>query len=134
MFRNFIYFFLSSKEDLPCDLCEQLVGHLRDLLVANTTEDEFKKVLEGLCKQTNSFKDECLSIVEEYYPVIYTFLVSELNSTSVCIFAGICPQQGLEVNMVGRLYSITKYININRYSVIFCYYCNAGMPKRIGVI
>lgn len=72
-----------------------MVGHLRDLLVANTTEDEFQKVLEGLCKQTNSFKDECLSIVQEYYGVIYGFLVSELNSTAVCTLAGICPQQGL---------------------------------------
>ena len=48
-------------DDLPCKLCEQLVGHLRDLLVANTTKNEFKEVLEGLCKQTKSFAPEvCL--------------------------------------------------------------------------
>lgn len=45
-------------DDLPCKLCEQLVGHLKDLLVANTTEIEFKEVLQGLCKQTGSFADE----------------------------------------------------------------------------
>lgn len=66
--------------------------HLSDLLVANTTEDEFKKVLEGLCNQTKSFKDECLSLVEEYYGLIYSFLVSELNGTYVCSLVGICPQ------------------------------------------
>lgn len=49
-------------DDLPCKLCEQLVGHLRDLLVANTTEMEFKLVLLGLCKETKSFADEVRSI------------------------------------------------------------------------
>lgn len=45
-------------DDLPCKLCEQLVGHLKDLLVANTTEAEFHLVLQGLCKQTKSFATE----------------------------------------------------------------------------
>ena len=46
------------EDDLPCKLCEQLVGHLKDLLVANTTEIEFKEILLGICKQTKSFADE----------------------------------------------------------------------------
>lgn len=64
---------------------------MRDVLIANTTEDEFKAVLKGICKQTKSFQNECLSIVEEYYPVIYKFLVDELNSTAVCGMIGLCP-------------------------------------------
>lgn len=54
-------------DDLPCKLCEQLVGHLRDLLVANTTEIEFKQVLLGLCKQTKSFTDEVCNLHERDY-------------------------------------------------------------------
>lgn len=83
--------FYREKDDLPCELCEQLVNHLRDLLVANTTEKEFEKVLLGLCKQTKSFKSECTSIVDEYYPVIYNFLLKELNASYVCGMVGICP-------------------------------------------
>lgn len=79
-----------KDDDLPCELCKQLVGHLRELLIANTTESEFKTVLQGLCKQTNKFKEECLSIVEEYYTVIYDFFVSQLNSSEICEMAGIC--------------------------------------------
>ena len=48
------------NDELPCMLCKQLVGHLKDLLVANTTETEFKEVLKGLCKQTKSFSTEVL--------------------------------------------------------------------------
>ncbi|XP_057325757.1 prosaposin [Microplitis mediator] len=81
-------------DDLPCKLCEQLVGHLKDLLVANTTEIEFKEVLEGFCKQTKSFASECISIVDQYYPEIYEYLVNGLKSNTVCEMAGICPAPG----------------------------------------
>ncbi|XP_012523993.1 prosaposin [Monomorium pharaonis] len=79
------------QDDLPCKLCQQLVGHLKDLLVANTTELEFKEVLLGLCKQTKSFADECKAIVEEYYSQIYEYLTHGLNSNVVCQISGICP-------------------------------------------
>ncbi|CAB0040365.1 unnamed protein product [Trichogramma brassicae] len=78
-------------DDLPCKLCEQLVVHLRDLLVANTTEAEFEKVLEGLCGQTKSFSSECKAIVDEYYPVIYSYLTKSLNGNLICQMGGICP-------------------------------------------
>ncbi|XP_022910966.2 prosaposin [Onthophagus taurus] len=80
-----------EKDDLPCELCQQLVTHLRDLLVANTTEEEFKRVLVGLCKQTGQFTDECLNLVDEYYPIIYQTLVENLNGTAACALIGICP-------------------------------------------
>ncbi|XP_046741352.1 prosaposin isoform X2 [Diprion similis] len=79
------------SDELPCKLCEQLVAHLRDLLVANTTELEFQKVLEGLCKQTKSFSFECTAIVDEYYPQIYSYLTNELDGTSICQIIGVCP-------------------------------------------
>ncbi|XP_017796230.1 PREDICTED: prosaposin [Habropoda laboriosa] len=46
------------NDDLPCKLCEQLVEHLRDILITNTTESEFEQVLKGLCKETKSFASE----------------------------------------------------------------------------
>ncbi|XP_043251001.1 uncharacterized protein LOC122396524 isoform X5 [Colletes gigas] len=82
------------NDDLPCKLCEQLVGHLRDLLVANTTEVEFRLVLDGLCKQTKSFRSECTSIVDEYYPEIYSYLTKNLNTYAVCQMSGLCPVPG----------------------------------------
>lgn len=87
--------FVKNKEagdDLPCELCEQLVKHLRDMLVANTTELEFKQVLEGLCKQTKNFKNECASLVEQYYPIIYETLVNNLDANGACFMIGVCPK------------------------------------------
>lgn len=95
---HFNDFFVRSGDDLPCELCEQLVQHLRELLIANTTEMEFKQVLQGLCKQTKSFKDQCLDLVDEYYSVAYNFLLSELNSTVACGIIGICPANVKVIN------------------------------------
>lgn len=78
-------------DDLPCKLCQQLVGHLKDLLVANTTETEFKEVLEGFCKQTKSFKDEvCIYLIikkDKYFQLFnyYFFLHYLLNTLLVYI-------------------------------------------------
>ncbi|XP_055637082.1 uncharacterized protein LOC129775888 isoform X2 [Toxorhynchites rutilus septentrionalis] len=79
-------------DDIPCKLCEQLVDHLRDVLIANTTELEFKQVLEGLCKQTKTFSKECLSLVDQYYDEIYNTLVHNLNSNDACFMIGVCPK------------------------------------------
>lgn len=84
------------SDDIPCALCEQLVKHLRDVLVANTTETEFKQVLQGLCKQSRGFKDECLSIVDQYYHVIYDTLVNNLDANATCFLMGVCPK-GLDL-------------------------------------
>ncbi|XP_044251508.1 prosaposin [Drosophila takahashii] len=81
---------LDAGDDIPCELCEQLVKHLRDVLVANTTETEFKQVMEGFCKQSKGFKDECLSIVDQYYHVIYETLVNKLDANGACCMIGIC--------------------------------------------
>lgn len=64
----------------------------RDLLVANTTEAEFKNVLEGICKQTKSFKSECLSLADQYYDVIYARLTHNLDPDGACFMIGICPK------------------------------------------
>uniref|UniRef100_A0A8D8XLW1 Prosaposin n=1 Tax=Cacopsylla melanoneura TaxID=428564 RepID=A0A8D8XLW1_9HEMI len=82
-----------SGADLPCSLCGQLVKHLKDILVANTTETEFKQVLEGICKQTGGFSEECTALVAQYYEPLYTFLTSELDPTGICVDVGLCPKK-----------------------------------------
>lgn len=84
-------------DDIPCKLCEQLVQHLRDVLIANTTATEFKQVLHGLCNQTKGFREECNSLVEQYYDVIYNELVNNLDANGACFLIGVCPKGNDEV-------------------------------------
>lgn len=83
-------------DDIPCKLCEQLVQHLRDVLIANTTESEFKDVLHGLCNQTKGFREECNSLVDQYYDVIYNALVNNLDANGACFMIGVCPKGNAE--------------------------------------
>ncbi|KAJ9594699.1 hypothetical protein L9F63_014033, partial [Diploptera punctata] len=81
---------VNPNDNIPCEFCEQLVIHLRDMLVANTTAEEFEQILKGLCKQTGTFKDECLSLVSEYYHIVYSLLVNSLQAGEICKLAGLC--------------------------------------------
>lgn len=63
------------------------------MLIANTTETEFKSVLDGLCGQTKGFKAECTSIVDQYYVQIYDTLVRNLSENEACCAIEICPRQ-----------------------------------------
>ncbi|CAG9807879.1 unnamed protein product [Chironomus riparius] len=90
--------FIYKKDDISCELCEQLVKHLRDVLVANTTKQEFKTVLLGLCSQTKGFKQECNSIINQYYGIIYEMLVNNLDANGVCFLIGLC-DKGIKGNV-----------------------------------
>lgn len=81
----------------------------RDLLVANTTQSEFKNVLEGICKQTKTFKQECLSLADQYYDVIYAKLTQELDPDGACFMIGICPK-GLTQQKQMQSYEIAPLV------------------------
>nr|CAH7762266.1 unnamed protein product [Callosobruchus chinensis] len=81
----------ANVEITPMSHVGYLVHHLKDLLIANTTEDEFKKVMLGLCSQSGEFKQECESLVNQYYSVVYNYLCQNLDGGAVCKAIGICP-------------------------------------------
>ena len=49
-----------------------------------------KQILDGLCHQMGKFEKECLSLVEEYFEVIYDILVSEIHPKEICKAVGLC--------------------------------------------
>lgn len=78
-------------------------------MVANTTEAEFKNVLEGICKQTKSFKSECLSLADQYYDLIYAKLTKNLDPDGACFMIGICPK-GLLTQQPHNSYEIMPLV------------------------
>ncbi|KAK7586128.1 hypothetical protein V9T40_004004 [Parthenolecanium corni] len=96
----------SNDSKLPCDLCKQFVKHFKKILTVNTTENEFREMLEGICKQSNRFEKDCLQIVEDSYDLFYKYLTEELHSGEFCRELSMCPKG----NMVSDegLYLITS--------------------------
>lgn len=59
--------------------------------------------MEGICKQTGSFKSECLSIVDQFYVNIYHSLVTNLIDDKACILIEICPKSLNSVAPLGDI-------------------------------
>lgn len=98
-----------TGEDIQCEFCEALVVHLRDILVSNTTESQFKQVLTSLCKLSGSFAEECLSLANEYYDVAYSFLLNELDPKATCTVLTLCDSMKDAGVKQHGLFSYIKY-------------------------
>lgn len=81
-----------SDPNVPCQLCQQLILHLRELFLTNTTEIEFKNVLVGFCHQMGKFSNQCVEISDQYFDVIYKYLDQGLDANKACVIIGICPR------------------------------------------
>ncbi|XP_075215807.1 prosaposin isoform X2 [Lycorma delicatula] len=100
-----------DANDEVCDFCEALVDHVKDTLTANTTADEFRKVLEGICKQTGSFEDQCLELADNYYEIVYQFIVTELDGKEVCKVIRLCePKKGTAIDEVVPLWPLVPSV------------------------
>jgi len=76
--------------DFQCDFCKQLVIYLKNWFTSGTTKEEFQKVIEGLCKQTGQYKDECLNLANQYGHEVYDYIVNSLNPEEACEFIQSC--------------------------------------------
>lgn len=84
---------LNEKQygDVPCEWCKQMMVHLREMILANTTEAEFKQVALGICGELGPMKDECVNVVDNYSDAIFNALSLSLNPELVCGMIKICP-------------------------------------------
>lgn len=87
---------IESDPNIPCQLCEQMILHLRELLIANTSAIEFKNIMIGFCQQFGSFSSECVNIADQYSDNIYEFLQDKLNANKACVLIEICPSKFTE--------------------------------------
>ena len=74
----------------------QVIQHWVDTWTANTTQDEFKEVLDALCQKLdrpNRVK-HCLHIVDDYYIPWFNFLLHEVNPELICSVVGLCGSEG----------------------------------------
>jgi saposin len=82
--------------DVQCEFCEKVIQHWVDTWTANTTEEEFKKFLESICKKLDRSDrvQHCLHIVDDWYLPWFNFLLHEINPHQICQMAGLCGNGG----------------------------------------
>ena len=74
----------------------QVIQHYVDIWSSNQTEEEFKQVLDSICRTLGQPDriDRCLNIVDNYYIPFFNFLIHELNPRTACQAVGLCGPGG----------------------------------------
>ncbi|GFW97437.1 hypothetical protein TNCV_4991141 [Trichonephila clavipes] len=76
-------------DELTCEFCEHLLQHVKDLITANTTLEEFKTALLNFCKVTGKFADKCTNLVNDYYDMLFSY-IKQLDTRGMCTLMGLC--------------------------------------------
>jgi len=76
--------------DVECDMCVVVMNYVQSELTANTTETEFREILESLCTQAGSYASECRSLVDTYAVGMYEWLINNFQPKQVCEMLGLC--------------------------------------------
>ena len=74
----------------------QVIQHYVDIWSSNQTEEEFKQVLDSICRTLGQPDriDRCLNIVDNYYIPFFNYLIHELNPRTACQAVGLCGPGG----------------------------------------
>ena len=90
---------ISNGADIQCEFCEKVIQHWINTWTSNTTEEEFKTILEALCHKMKPERvQHCLHIVDDYYLPWFNYILHELNPKTACSLMGLCNGQFLELN------------------------------------
>ncbi|GIY80981.1 hypothetical protein CDAR_71052 [Caerostris darwini] len=80
------------EDDLTCEFCEHLIQHVKDLITANTTMEEFRTALLNFCKKIGKWSDKCTNLVNDYYDMLFNY-IKELDTKGMCTLMGLCSNQ-----------------------------------------
>jgi saposin len=105
-------------QDIFCDLCEELIDYVRQLLIDGYAKEEIEALVNDLCNSLPSpLSSLCTSIADQYIDQIFDWIDQELDSATICGFIGLCssgkssavqksvrvPVKAARGNFVGRL-------------------------------
>ncbi|XP_076318043.1 prosaposin isoform X18 [Tachypleus tridentatus] len=92
---------IQLDDTLTCEFCENLVQYVRNIISSNTTKEEFRTAFQNFCEELGVIKDECEKMVDEYFDMIYDFILNDLDPKSFCSAIGLC--ESISVGMVKML-------------------------------
>lgn len=79
------------SNDVWCDECVVVMNEAKGLLEDKTIQDEIKQELESICNMLGSLKDECDSLIDQFYPALIQEMEALLsNPRGLCKDMGLC--------------------------------------------
>jgi saposin len=82
------------RGDIPCEFCEHVVKHWIDVYASDSSIQEFKALLDGICDKLDTKNSaHCKHIVDDFYIPAFEY-IRTLNPELVCSFVGLCGPPG----------------------------------------
>ena len=84
---------LQPGEDIQCEFCEKVIQHWIDVYASNSSLQEFKALLDGICEKIDTKNAaHCKHIVDDYYIPAFQFIKNELKPHMLCSMVGLCTE------------------------------------------
>jgi len=83
----------TNDNGLACTFCQELVRAIEDYLKDGKTQEEIVQLLKPLCEKfPASYAPLCDQLVDQYVPVIISWVEKEAEAFDVCTKLGLCQQ------------------------------------------
>ncbi|XP_043940219.1 prosaposin-like isoform X2 [Protopterus annectens] len=81
-----------ESDDRLCNDCKTLITTLGDMIQDPEFENTLKNYLKQGCKliPNPSLADQCNQMVDQYLPIIITFIQGQVNPDAICKMIGLC--------------------------------------------
>ncbi|XP_023348953.1 uncharacterized protein LOC111717707 [Eurytemora carolleeae] len=87
----------SVRGEIQCEFCEKVVKHWIDVYASNSSIQEFKQLLDGICDKLDSKNSaHCKHIVDDFYIPLFEY-IRTLNPELACATVGLCGNSGFLV-------------------------------------
>jgi len=78
------------SEDIECEFCTKVVKHWIDVYASDSSLQQFKEILEGLCDKLDKKNSvHCRRIVDDYYMPLFEY-IRKVDPEMICSAVGIC--------------------------------------------
>ncbi|XP_071808174.1 uncharacterized protein [Asterias amurensis] len=81
---------MSTANGNICTDCEQIIDDLKDLISNKTIDTILENSLVSLCESIGVSADMCSQYIDEYGPLVLDFILSQLDSPTICKELQLC--------------------------------------------
>lgn len=85
---------MDTTFDIECQICKWVVSDIESFIASNSTETSIEEYLERLCSMFISHTT-CVSIMEEYVPLIINLLEEYETPDIICAQLGYCTRSSV---------------------------------------
>jgi len=97
------------SEDIECEFCTKVVKHWIDVYASDSSLEQFKEILDGLCDKIHKNSAHCKRIVDDYYIPLFEYL-RKVDPHMICSAVGICHANANVSHPLTSLFSTKQYL------------------------